>query len=117
MHLHSTVVCVSGDPVSAVGLVECVMADEKTDGAILIGEIGGAEEQEVADLVRERKSPIIVLVVGWRSPQQQRMGNGGILTMLNRGGAARKIAALEKAGGMVAAYADEVVGAMPQVLH
>jgi succinyl-CoA synthetase alpha subunit len=119
---QSTTVGVGGDPVHGVGLVDCLelfLADKTTDGVILIGEIGGTEEQEVADFVGERKptKPIVALVAGRHAPQRHRMGHAGTLTMLGRGDAASKIAALEKAGVVVAANADEVAGAMRRVLH
>jgi succinyl-CoA synthetase alpha subunit len=107
----STGVCVNGDP--------CMPHAWPTRKlmVILIGEIGGTEEPEVANLVGECKSTtsIVALLAGRCAPQRQRIGEPGVLTTLGRGDA--KIAALEKAWGMVAAYVDDVAGAMLRVLH
>jgi succinyl-CoA synthetase alpha subunit len=119
---QSTTVGVGGDPVHGLALVDCLelfLADDSTDGVILIGEIGGTEEQEAAALIEERRptKPIVALVAGRHAPRQQRMGHAGTLTVLGRGDAASKIAALEKAGVTLAPNADVVAQTMRRALQ
>ncbi len=112
---QSTTVGVGGDPIHGISMVECVelfLADPETQGIVLIGEIGGTEEQEVAEFLQGRKvtKPIVALIAGQHAPPERRMGHAGTLTMYGRGDANSKIAALEKAGVRVA-QSSHLVGA------
>lgn len=118
---QSTTVGVGGDPIHGVSMVQCVelfLADPETQGIILIGEIGGTEEQEVAEFLQGRKvtKPIVALIAGRHAPPERRMGHSGTLTMFGRGDASSKIAALEKAGVRVAPSAHLVGATMRQAL-
>ncbi|MBX9711388.1 MAG: succinate--CoA ligase subunit alpha [Xanthobacteraceae bacterium] len=118
---QSTTVGVGGDPIHGVSMVQCVelfLADPETQGIILIGEIGGTEEQEVAEFLQGKKmtKPIIALIAGQHAPPERRMGHSGTLTMFGRGDASSKIAALEKAGVRVAPSAHLVGATMHQAL-
>ncbi|MGJ4854442.1 succinate--CoA ligase subunit alpha [Labrys sp. La1] len=100
---QSTTVGVGGDPVHGLSMRDCLelfLADAKTEGVVLIGEIGGEEEQEAADYVASVRPamPIVGLVVGLHAPAERRMGHAGALTMHGRDRADAKIAAFEKAG-------------------
>ncbi len=118
---QSTTVGVGGDPIHGVSMVQCVelfLADPETQGIILIGEIGGTEEQEVAEFLQGRKvtKPIVALIAGQHAPTERRMGHSGTLTMFGRGDASSKIAALEKAGVRVAPSSHLVGATMRQAL-
>jgi succinyl-CoA synthetase alpha subunit len=118
---QSTTVGVGGDPIHGISMVECVelfLADPETQGIVLIGEIGGTEEQEVAEFLQGRKvtKPIVALIAGQHAPPERRMGHAGTLTMYGRGDANSKIAALEKAGVRVAPSSHLVGATIRQAL-
>lgn len=111
---QSTTVGIGGDAVHGMGFVDCLelfFADPDTDGVVLIGEIGGTEEQEAAEFLQSAKAakPVVALVAGRHAPPERRMGHAGTLTMFGRGDAASKIAALKAAGAVIAPNA-QVVG-------
>jgi succinyl-CoA synthetase alpha subunit len=118
---QSTTVGVGGDPVHGVDLKTCLqlfLDDPETRGIILIGEIGGAEEEEAAALVaqlRPRK-PIVALVVGRHAPPERRMGHAGAFMAGGEGNAESKIAALSAAGIRIAPNASMVGETMRQAL-
>lgn len=100
---QSTTVGIGGDPVhglSLAGALELFLADPQTKGVVIVGEIGGAEEEEVAALVQSRKpdKPVVALIVGRHAPAERRMGHAGALATDRTGGAGAKISALENAG-------------------
>lgn len=105
---QSTTVGVGGDPVHGIDLKTCVelfLEDPETDGVIIVGEIGGTEEEEAAELIKARRSkkPVVALVAGRNAPPERRMGHAGALaTAAGLGTAQSKIAALEAAGVIIA---------------
>lgn len=104
---QSTTVGVGGDPVHGLSMKDCLelfLADPQTEGVVLIGEIGGMEEQDVADFIRDAKPsiPIVALVVGRTAPSERRMGHAGALLTRGRDSAEAKIAALAEAGVIIA---------------
>ena len=110
---QSTTVGVGGDAIHGMSMRDCVelfIADPETKGIVLIGEIGGSQEQEVAELLQETRTdkPIVALIVGAHAPRERRMGHAGALTFGYKGEAATKIAALEKAGVRIAPSAHLV---------
>ena len=113
---QSTTVGVGGDPVHGLSLKDCVelfLADAGTRGIVVIGEIGGTEEEEVAAYVRDVRpaKPIVAFVAGRHAPPERRMGHAGAFATDGGGAAAPKIAALEAAGVGIARNAA-VVGQM-----
>lgn len=104
---QSTTVGVGGDPIHGLSMRDCLdlfLQDPDTGGVVVIGEIGGAEEQEVADYMRAAKPkiPVVALVVGRHAPIQRRMGHSGALTAFGRDAADAKISALVEAGAIIA---------------
>jgi len=104
---QSTTVGIGGDPVHGIGFAECLelfFADPQTDGVVLIGEIGGAEEQEAARYLRDvgLKKPVSAVIVGRHAPSLRRMGHAGALADTAASDADGKIAALSEAGVMIA---------------
>jgi succinyl-CoA synthetase alpha subunit len=110
---QSTTIGIGADPLHGIGFVECLrlfMADEETRGIVLIGEIGGAEEEEAAEFLRKEKAPkpVVALVAGRHSPPERRMGHAGAFAGLGQGRAGEKIEALRAAGACIADDADQV---------
>lgn len=110
---QSTTVGVGGDPVHGISLAGCVerfIADPDTDGIIIVGEIGGSEEEDVAELVKRLtpSKPIVALVAGRHAPPERRMGHAGALATGGVGSAQAKIDALRSAGVIIAPHAGSI---------
>jgi len=118
---QSTTVGVGGDPVHGLSLAGCLelfLVDPETDGIILIGEIGGAEEEEAADFLRgaKTKKPVVGFVAGRHAPPRRRMGHAGTLNVFGGGDAAAKIEALRAAGVFIAPDAATIGETMRRAL-
>ncbi|ODN68743.1 succinate--CoA ligase subunit alpha [Methylobrevis pamukkalensis] len=111
---QSTTVGVGGDAVHGLGMRQCFemfLKDPQTEGIVLIGEIGGSEEEDLADFIRETRPsiPVVALIVGIHAPRERRMGHAGALNLKGRGEADAKIKALA-AAGVVIASSPHLVG-------
>ncbi len=99
---QSTCVGIGGDPVHGLGFVDCLElfeADRQTKGIILVGEIGGTEEEEAAEYIRAHvRKPVVAYIAGVTAPPGKRMGHAGAIVSGGRGTAKAKYAALEAAG-------------------
>jgi succinyl-CoA synthetase alpha subunit len=119
---QSTTVGVGGDPVHGLTLAQCVELfdeDSETEGVILVGEIGGSDEEQAAERIarlRPRK-PIVALVAGRHAPRLRRMGHAGAFTSEHTGSAESKIEALRAAGVLIAANAHNVGELMREALR
>lgn len=118
---QSTTVGIGGDPVHGIGFVECLelfMEDPDTHGVILIGEIGGADEEMAADYLKSVKAPkpVVALIAGRHAPPERRMGHAGTLTLFGRADANQKIKALRSAGVHIAPNPQDVAETMRQSL-
>lgn len=112
---QSTTIGIGGDPVHGIGFVECLelfFKDPNTDGIVIIGEIGGNEEQEAARYIRENgmNKPVVALVVGRAAPPQRRMGHAGASIIEASNDADSKVKTLQDAGIVIAPSAH-LVGA------
>jgi succinyl-CoA synthetase alpha subunit len=108
---QSITIGIGGDPVHGIGFVDCLkllMADADTQSIILIGEIGGTEEEEAAEYLQASKSakPVLALIAGRHAPVRRRMGHAGTLSLFGSGGAQSKIRALKSAGVHIAQNAS-----------
>jgi succinyl-CoA synthetase alpha subunit len=103
---QSTCIGVGGDPVHGLSLqqaVEYLHADPDTHAIVMIGEIGGTEEEEAAEYIRARvKKPVVGFIAGATAPPGRRMGHAGAIISGGHGTAQAKIEALQKAGIRVA---------------
>lgn len=118
---QSTTIGIGGDPIHGLGFrraLELFREDEATAGVILIGEIGGTEEEEAADYLAgtDYGKPVVALVVGRHAPRERRMGHAGTLAVLGGGSADEKAKGLAAAGAMVARDADAVASGMAKAL-
>ncbi|MBM4085105.1 MAG: succinate--CoA ligase subunit alpha, partial [Planctomycetes bacterium] len=103
---QSTCVGIGGDPIIGLSFVDALRLfeqDAETEAVVLIGEIGGAAEEEAAVFVkREMRKPVVAFVAGCTAPPGRRMGHAGAIISGGSGTAADKIAALAAAGVTVA---------------
>ena len=109
---QTTCIGIGGDPVKGLNFIELLEMFEKdpaTDGIILIGEIGGTDEEQAAEYIREHVSkPVTAFVAGRTAPPGKRMGHAGAIISGGEGTADSKIAALTTAGVIVADSPAEI---------
>lgn len=110
---QSTCVGIGGDPIVGTGFIDCLErfeADQQTRMVVLIGEIGGAEEERAARFVETRmKTPVVAYIAGFTAPRGKRMGHAGAIVSGSKDTAAAKAEALEAAGVKVGRTPTDVV--------
>ncbi len=117
---QSTCVGIGGDPVHGLGFIsvlEMFQADPETKAIVLIGEIGGTDEEKAAAYIKAHVTkPVVAFVAGQTAPPGKRMGHAGAIIEGGAGTAAEKIAAFNTAGVPVARYPAEVAELIQKVL-
>ncbi len=108
----STCVGIGGDPVIGANFIEILShfeGDSQTDLVVLIGEIGGNEEEKAAEFIMNNMTkPVVGFIAGRAAPANKRMGHAGAIVEGNVGTADGKVAALQNAGVQVAHYPEEI---------
>ncbi len=117
---QTTGVGIGGDPVPGTTFIDCLaafQADEATRAVLMIGEIGGAEEERAAEFIAsEMDKPVVAYIVGVTAPPGRKMGHAGAIVSGSKGTAAAKMAALEAAGAQVARNPSEAAELMAGVV-
>jgi len=117
---QSTCVGMGGDPVHGIGFIEALEMfehDAQTQAMVLIGEIGGTDEEKAAAYIKKFVTkPVVAFVAGQTAPPGKRMGHAGAIIEGGTGTAAEKIAAFKKAGVPVARFPGEVAELVAQAM-
>ncbi len=118
---QSTSIGIGGDPVHGIGFIECLelfLDDPETKGIILLGEIGGSDEEDAAEFLKSARpdKPVVAYVAGHHAPTERRMGHAGTVNVFGGGSAAEKCDALATAGVHIAPNAAEIGSTMRRAL-
>ena len=115
---QTTCVGIGGDPINGTNFIDCLSAFERdpdTVAVVMIGEIGGTDEQEAAKFVKEKMTkPVVGFIAGQTAPPGRRMGHAGAIISGSSGTAVEKMQAFEEHGLGVAKRPIDVVGLLKE---
>lgn len=108
----STCVGIGGDPINGTNFIDCLQLfnqDPQTDKVVMIGEIGGTDEEKAAEYILDYMTkPVVSFVAGQTAPPGKRMGHAGAIIEGGSGTAADKVKALQDVGVRVARHPEEI---------
>ena len=117
---QTTCVGIGGDPIHGMNFVDCLelfQADDATQGIIMVGEIGGSEEEDGAEFIANHVSkPVVGYIAGVTAPPGKRMAHAGAIITGGKGTAEGKFAALEEAGVTIVKSPADMGTAMKEIL-
>lgn len=117
---QSTCVGIGGDPVIGTTFIDALKLfneDDDTEGVVLIGEIGGNQEEEAAEFIKDNfNKPVAAFIAGATAPKGKRMGHAGAIISGSSGSAADKFKALENAGVTISKSPAEMGDALKEAL-
>lgn len=118
---QTTCVGIGGDPINGTNFIDCLDAferDSATKAVVMIGEIGGTDEQEAAQFVKKKmKKPVVGFIAGQTAPPGRRMGHAGAIISGSAGTAAEKMQAFEENGVGVAKRPIDVVDLLKRAMR
>ena len=117
---QSTCIGIGGDPVRGMNFIDCLRLfqdDPDTDGIVMVGEIGGTDEEAAAEFMQSEVSkPVVAYIAGVTAPPGKRMGHAGAIIAGGKGTAADKFKALDAAGAATVRSPDELGSKMLELL-
>jgi succinyl-CoA synthetase alpha subunit len=117
---QTTCVGIGGDPVRGMNFIDCLElfeADPETDGVLMVGEIGGTDEEAAAEFIQSNVSkPVVAYIAGVTAPAGKRMGHAGAIIAGGKGTAADKFKALDAAGVATVRSPAELGSKMQEIL-
>jgi len=117
---QSTCLGIGGDPIAGTNFIDCLDAfqkDAQTEAVVLVGEIGGTDEEQAAEFIKKNMDkPVVGLIVGRTAPPGKRMGHAGAIISGGKGTAEEKIAALTSTGVQIADIPSQIPGLVKEAL-
>lgn len=117
---QTSCVGIGGDPVRGLNFIDCLEMferDPETQGIVMVGEIGGTDEEKAADYIaREVSKPVVAYIAGVTAPEGKRMGHAGAIVAGGQGTAGAKYEALQSAGVAVTRSPAEIGATMARAL-
>ncbi len=116
---QSTCVGIGGDPIIGLGYIEILEMfenDDDTDAIVMIGEIGGSNEEIAAEYIKKMKKPVIAYIAGQSAPEGKRMGHAGAIIEKGVGTAESKMRVLKEANAHVVKRISEIPKVLKEVI-